>query len=66
MRFNKEKCQVLHLGHNNPMQSYRLGEERLESCLAKKDLEVLVNSQVNVGQQHAQVAKATWLISKAL
>ncbi|KAK4819439.1 hypothetical protein QYF61_004589 [Mycteria americana] len=44
VRFCKATCQVLHLSHNNPMQRYRLGEECLESCLAEKDLGVLVNS----------------------
>jgi len=57
MKFNKARCQVMHLGHNKPMQHYRLGEEWLESCPAEKDLGVLVDGQLNMSQQVAQLAK---------
>lgn len=48
MRFSKAKYRVLHLGHNNPMQCHKPGDE--EICLLEKSLEVLTNSQLNKSQ----------------
>lgn len=51
MKFNKEKCKVLHWGSNNPMHYYILGAAQLESSTAEKNLKVLVDTKLSISQQ---------------
>lgn len=54
MRFNKSKCRVLHLGRNNHMYQYRLGDDLLERSSEEKNL---VGDRLTMSQQCALVAK---------
>ncbi|KAK4811098.1 hypothetical protein QYF61_016384, partial [Mycteria americana] len=57
MKFNKSKCQILHLGQGNPGYMYKLGEERLESSPVERNLGVWFDGKLNMSQQCALAAK---------
>ncbi|GAB0181466.1 mitochondrial enolase superfamily member 1 [Grus japonensis] len=57
MKFNKDKCKVLHMGKHNPGVQHRLGSTWLESSSVERDLGVLVDNKFNMSEQCAAVAK---------
>ena len=54
MKFNKTKCCF---NHSNSIQCHKLGAKCLEDCVEEMDLDMLVDTQLNMRQQCAQIAK---------
>uniref|UniRef100_A0A8C3FKP1 Reverse transcriptase domain-containing protein n=1 Tax=Chrysemys picta bellii TaxID=8478 RepID=A0A8C3FKP1_CHRPI len=51
MKFNSEKCKVMHLGINNKNFGYKLGIHQLEVTEEEKDLGVLVDHRMTMSRQ---------------
>ncbi|CAM4690211.1 unnamed protein product [Lepidochelys kempii] len=51
MKFNSEKCKVMHLGINNKNFSYKLGTHQLEVTEEEKDLGVLFDHRITMSCQ---------------
>uniref|UniRef100_K7EW77 Reverse transcriptase domain-containing protein n=1 Tax=Pelodiscus sinensis TaxID=13735 RepID=K7EW77_PELSI len=62
MKFNKDKCKVLHLGRNNQFHTYRMGSDCLGKSTAERDLGVIVDNKLNMSQQCDAVAKKANMI----
>lgn len=57
LRFNEDKCKVLHLGgEKNPKQVYKLGEKLIQSVAEEKDLGIIVDDSINFHKQASTAA----------
>ncbi|CAM5165724.1 unnamed protein product [Natator depressus] len=63
MKFNSEKCKVMHLGINNKNFSYKLGTHQLEVTEEEKDLGVLVDHRMTMSRQCDMAVKKANAVS---
>ena len=62
LKFNRDKCKVLHLGRNNPLYEYTISHENdnpkiLEITECEKDLGVYVDSLLNFNDHIITITK---------
>ena len=59
MRFNTEKCKVLHFGNNNKQQHYFMKYSKLSTTKEEEDLGVLITDNLKPSSQCAAVVNKT-------
>ena len=57
MRYNADKCAVMHFGHLNQHHTYHMGDTELKETKEEKDLGVLISNTLKVSSQCATAAK---------
>ena len=46
MKFNVDKCTILHFGRNNPNKIYKLYGEKLKNTECERDLGILIDNRL--------------------
>ena len=57
MKFNLDKCHVLHNGNYNPLTSYLMKDFQLKSVDKEKDLGIIITSDLKPSSQCTEVVK---------
>ena len=57
MEFNVEKCKVMHIGRNNPSQTYKMRGLDLEKVEMERDIGVLIHSSLKPSKQCSDAAR---------
>ena len=65
MKFNVDKCSVMHFGHNNPQHEYQMNGKTLKCTREEKDLGVWITDDLKVAkqlqkQQRKQTEHSEW------
>lgn len=51
MKFNADKCSVIHLGNKNEQCNYKLGNHELKKSVTERDLGIIVDSSMKWSEQ---------------
>ena len=57
MKFNVDKCKVLHIGSNNNRVQYLMNGQQLNAVNKEKDLGIIISSDLKPSQHCSEVAK---------
>jgi ribonuclease P/MRP protein subunit RPP40 len=58
MKFNVEKCAVIHIGCKNKQYNYKLGDSELKKSVKEKDLGIIIDSNMKWSEQCSVAIKS--------
>ena len=57
MRFNVDKCSVMHIGHNNMQSNYNMSNQQLPTTDQQQDLGIIITKGLKWQKQTKKICK---------